>query len=549
MKKRTKKVMSMLLVAALTAGISISGTMAYLTSEDSDVNVMTLGNVKIEQHEYQRATDEDGSFKKDTIDGENSYVLEDFEQGKPLLPIVGDPSSPEGYPYAGYDETIIRMTQVDSYGSVQVFAGKNAQDKIVTVENTGKSDAYVRTIVALEVGEANADLIGLLTRAQSADSKGNQPWIENPIGTVNINGNNYYVYEYVYCGASDVPRHLNGVLPAGATTYPNLCQVYIGSEATNEDCEALDGNNNGTYDILVLSQAVQAAGFSDAQTALDTAFGDVTVEKAAEWLGDVRPVVMVEGNDKDAVENAIEKAESGYKVTLTENVTIAGNASKLIIDKDIVLDLNGYTITTEGGWGGIDLKGGASIINGTINHTGNTAAIKAFAVDKIEDVTINVTATEGKIKGDIVVQNNSDNYVNTIKNVTITGATNGIECYCSIKNPAIGTIENIKIDATENGIWLNGAGVIGKISNSEIKGGNIGINAYVANLWNIALDIENSTISGGVSGIDIWDEAETNTGSTVTLIYDDATTFKGDMNNIKVTLGEEITCTINGEEP
>ena len=54
MKKKVKKAMSMLLVAALTAGISISGTMAYLTSEDSDLNVMTLGNVKIKQHEYER---------------------------------------------------------------------------------------------------------------------------------------------------------------------------------------------------------------------------------------------------------------------------------------------------------------------------------------------------------------------------------------------------------------------------------------------------------------------------------------------------------------
>ena len=48
------------------------------------------------------------------------------------------------------------------------------------------------------------------------------------------------------------------------------------SEATNEDCEAIDGNGNGKLDIIVLSQAVQAAGFENAQIALDTAFGDIS---------------------------------------------------------------------------------------------------------------------------------------------------------------------------------------------------------------------------------------------------------------------------------
>ena len=125
----------------LTASVAISATVAYLQDEDSDVNVMTLGNVKIEQHEYQRVVNADG-YATGTVDDQTSYKLEAFEQGKPLLPIVGDPNEPGDSPaYAGFDSTIVRMTQVDSYGSMQVFAGKNAQDKFVTVENTGKSDA------------------------------------------------------------------------------------------------------------------------------------------------------------------------------------------------------------------------------------------------------------------------------------------------------------------------------------------------------------------------------------------------------------------------
>lgn len=533
-----KKVLSMALVVTLTAAIAITGTMAYLTSTDSDVNVMTLGGVEIEQLEYQRVVSNDGTFATDTIDDKKSYVLEPFEQAKPLYPSFAQAD-------AAWDTTTTRLTQVGSYGGMDVFENALAQDKFVFVKNTGKSDAYVRTIIAFEAGSKTedewSDLIGI-----SYHFTWNEPAY---CGIVNIDGNNYEVVEFVYKGWEAGERHVNGVLPAGEMTYCNLAQVYMKAHATNEDCEALDGNNNGTYDILVLSQAIQAAGFSDAQTALDTGFGSVDEDNVKTWFSDIRPMVYVEGNDKDAVMAAINKAEDGYKVVLTEDVTIAGYAAggKLVIDKNIVLDLNGYTMTTECGWGGIDLKGNASIINGTINHTGNTAAIKAFAVDKIENVTINVTKTADKTKGGIVVQD-GNSYVNTIKNVTINGATNGIQCYRSVNNPAIGTIDNVKINATANGIWLDGAGIISKISNCEIEGGNIGINANVANLWHISLNIENSKIIGGTSGIDIWDEEATNTGSTVTFNYDDATDFEGGTYDIKVTLDEEITCTINGAE-
>ena len=74
--------LSLVLVAALAIG----GTVAYLKDDDSDVNVMTLGNVKIEQHEYERVVDANGDYATDTIDGVTSYVLKDFTQGKPLLP-------------------------------------------------------------------------------------------------------------------------------------------------------------------------------------------------------------------------------------------------------------------------------------------------------------------------------------------------------------------------------------------------------------------------------------------------------------------------------
>ena len=286
-----KRIVTIALVVALLA-TCFAGTYAYLTDTAAATNTMVLGNVKIEQWEYERELNTDGTYKTATIDERTSYVLKGYTQDKPLYPIVGDPNEPGNSPaYAGFDATTVRMTQVGSYGGMQVFAGKNAQDKFVVVKNAGKTDAYVRTIVAIEIGStAGRKLVMTSGRAIDADKVGTTqddkaPWIKaSSLAEVTINGNTYMVVEYVYRGANDVNRHVDGVLPAGDTTYPSLCQVYLKHYATNEDMINLDGNNNGKLDVLVLSQAVQAEGFANAQTALDTAFGDVNAENLDKWF-------------------------------------------------------------------------------------------------------------------------------------------------------------------------------------------------------------------------------------------------------------------------
>ena len=71
---KLKKVLLMCTAYVLVAALAIGGTIAYLQDSDSDVNVMTLGNVKIEQHEYERVVNEDGTYKTDTIDNEHFFV-------------------------------------------------------------------------------------------------------------------------------------------------------------------------------------------------------------------------------------------------------------------------------------------------------------------------------------------------------------------------------------------------------------------------------------------------------------------------------------------
>ena len=74
-----KKIIAWLLVVALTAAISIGATLAYLTDTDEDVNVMTLGNVKIDQLEYERIDDETANEKAE---------VQEFHDNKPLYPGV-----------------------------------------------------------------------------------------------------------------------------------------------------------------------------------------------------------------------------------------------------------------------------------------------------------------------------------------------------------------------------------------------------------------------------------------------------------------------------
>ena len=279
-----KKLIALLLTVVLTASVAIGGTVAYLQDSARNDNTMTVGKVDISQWEYQRVQNADGTYPTDTIDGKTSYKLESFEQDKMLLPAteIDANGNPYNYGAGTWDTTTVRMTQVGSYGGMQVFESPNAVDKFVVVKNEGNTDAYVRTIVAIECG--NADKAALIGSSYHSN------WKKNDAFTATIDGKIYWVTEYIYQGASDGSRHVGGKLPTGEMTYPSFCQVYLKSAATNEDLTAIDANSNGKLDILVLSQAVQADGWEAAsgktvaQTALDTAFGKVDATNVATWF-------------------------------------------------------------------------------------------------------------------------------------------------------------------------------------------------------------------------------------------------------------------------
>ena len=244
-----KKLLAMCLVVALAATAIIGGTLAYFTDTDKETNTFTAGGVKIDLIEQQV--------------GENG--LEPFEQDQVLMPIVG---SAQG--------------EKDQYGQP---VAENYIDKIATIENKGKSDAYVRAYFAIPSAlddgydTFNAGLNVLhfnFGNNNGVSTFGNEWNWKNESGTwkyyeTEIDGVKYNVYYADY----------TKVLAAGATTEQFISGVYLDSHV-----DMVDGNYVDTRDpqadisILagdvkcpVMAVAVQAAGFDNADAAVEAAFG------------------------------------------------------------------------------------------------------------------------------------------------------------------------------------------------------------------------------------------------------------------------------------
>ena len=239
--KNRKLLLIVSLVLALT--MSLGGTLAYLQDSDADVNVMTLGSVTITQNEQER-----------NADGE----LVPFTPNKPAMPAVGP---------VEWAEKGVEVNGVE----YKVFTDKlkNVVDKIVTVTNTGKSDAYIRTIVAIEAPEGDPnDLIHMNYNTTGVS-------ISKPYVVV-IDDVKYAAFVFTYADA----------LGAGETSAPSLVQLFLDSKTTNTDVAKF----GDAWEVLVLSQAVQADGFNAvegktaAENALDTAFGVVDATNVADWF-------------------------------------------------------------------------------------------------------------------------------------------------------------------------------------------------------------------------------------------------------------------------
>ncbi len=377
-----KKVLALLLVVALTAALSVSLTMAYLQDTDEQVNVMTLGNVYIDQIEQER---------------DSAGKLVGFTRAKPLYPAVYAGNSTDNS--IPWDSAANWPVPNDEAWKTVDKTSTNVVDKFVTVKNTGDSPAYVRTIIAFEGDPINGTDIHIIQNSKTSSNSAvatafaSTEYIENVI----INKVRYDIIVYTYSAA----------LAPEATTIPSLKQVYMDHTCGNDEV----AKYGETYDILVLSQAVQTMGFDTPADAFAAAFPFGTNnENLVDWFeGDEFKIPTV--TNVSTAEELTNALTAGGIVVLEEDVTVT-ETMNIPAGADTYLNLNGndlsYAVSNSGASAIISNKGTLEIAGeGKISFTAanpDTGAIPAYATNTITNtgklvIGEGVTVTNGSEGG------------------------------------------------------------------------------------------------------------------------------------------------------
>ncbi len=264
-----KKILALAIAAIMVVTALASVSLAYLMDTDDDTNTFTVGNVQIVQNELDRKGNDYGT------------------DSKKFYPIINDSVDADGYHH-----------------------GANYIDKFVTVTNTGSEDAYIRTHIAFPAAlddgptafDASANILHWNAASAKYDKKistafGNIPnawyWGKSTDNDWPGNGGEWNFYQTTVDGILYnvyVVTHATKVAPT-KTTAPSLFGVYLDAyvnwapeggyflDKPGTADKNIDFDLSKDFDILVISEAVQAEGWGDdenaAFTALDQAFGAV----------------------------------------------------------------------------------------------------------------------------------------------------------------------------------------------------------------------------------------------------------------------------------
>ena len=269
-----KKVLLVGLLVVLVAAVSVGLTVAYLTSQDSETNTFTVGDVKIDliESQYHRVNAGKGNATGETEPICGGYLWAANVQ------LTNDPDavSDDNYEWTGSyfsDEQIKEDAKTYKEGyfkehSQNMVPGSNVR-KNPYVINEGKNDAYVRVRVLVPV-----TLFDVLDNGPSywtttamtegaVTSKAVDYYLENgytpdpstKVKRVNAKGVEieYYEFDFTY----------TKVLKAGAMTFWNVWgNIAINKNATSAQLADVD-----SFDVIFEADAIQAEGFANATEA------------------------------------------------------------------------------------------------------------------------------------------------------------------------------------------------------------------------------------------------------------------------------------------
>lgn len=258
-----KKLLAIGLAVAVLAVTIVGMSIAYFTDTDNKTNTFTVGNVKILLNEQERQLNDDGST-----------ILGTFTQNKPLFPIVGSAQGDK-----------------DQFG---LPTAANYVDKVITITNTGASDAYVRAYFAIP---------SALDDGYDTFNAGLNILHFN-FGNKVVDGNVYTTYqdEWIWKNENDSWKYFEttidgisynvyyadyyDVLPATETTERFVDGVYLDAGVDFDDQGNMTITRNGqtspvnlggieldSLNCPVFAIACQAAGFDTAEEAFTAAFG------------------------------------------------------------------------------------------------------------------------------------------------------------------------------------------------------------------------------------------------------------------------------------
>ena len=543
--KKKKSIIA--LSAALIAVLAVGSSLALQTDVTNDVNVMTLGDIEIAQHEYERAVDENGEWIQSQyeVNGYKADLMQPFTQNKTLQPAFYLDGKVK------YDDRVEGhqqpWAQVGAEGSNLVFddSVKNVIDKFVFVENTGSNDAYYRTIIAIEWPEelkedGDKDYIHVLINANSR-------FVWEDLGYYTIDGTQYLVKEATY----------TEVLKPGEVSSPSLLQVYLDPKATNEDVELF----GGSLDIIVTTQATQVVNGADAERMLNAAFG----ENKLPWEKSTFVAPAINNGVMDIREDLIFQNEPLYSnTTATEAVTINGNGNTIIQTADTRASLSWNENRTIPATSNVfSSSNGAKVTINELNFKGTSHSIMLghyvnssynnfnTELNKVNVIGLNVVSFSGGIAPAVTVYGKA-----TLNNTNIYGTKlsllDTVEQWpvydLAVVNDTTTTINNSKIGSiftwARTVVNVNNS-TIDSIYTKSVKGINVNSGSTV-NTIKVLTDVNGYsstakiTIKAGAQ-VDTIDFTDINM-SKVVLVVEDGATVKNVVktNGTKVTYAEWI---------
>ena len=227
-----KKTIALLLVLVMIFGISVGGTIAYLTDKETVTNTFTVGDVQIKLDEAK--VDETGT----KIDNNGDKVIDDKDRvtsnDYKLLPGMSYTKDPAVTVLEGSEESYIRM--------------------IVTVTDCKDVDAAIDEVntIRQKVEETPIQLINIF------EGYDNSKWEFK--GVKKTDDADYSrIYEFWY---KETVSGFEGTEKKAVKLDPLFTAIKVPGEIDNDSLAAIK-----EMEIIVEAHAIQSASFADAEAA------------------------------------------------------------------------------------------------------------------------------------------------------------------------------------------------------------------------------------------------------------------------------------------